>query len=240
MVHVGHSSYVIGDKVYFTLRNSNIIGVLSVIDGKFDYILGPLEESPYQNDLYGGICVFNNKIVLCPYNAKKIWMYDICTGKWESFDVPWQGIGRQDSQFTGMYLFNEKVFMFGDHANDIYVFDIVERKGEYILNKKNQMWGSSFAVIEDKLYIGISYINQIIVIDLNSYAQKNIVVSELADIAGIQIVDNMICCIPRSGGSGKLVLLNREGKLVDSYNIPLIEILRGTVAFGDELLIYGI
>ncbi len=237
--HIGHSSTIFNDSIYFTMRDVNIVGRIDIETGITNYLIGPNEESPYKTDLYGGICVTENEVILCPYNANYLWIYTKTDHKWTNYDIPWHGMGSQEYQFTGAFLKDNKVFMMGDHALDIYVFDLQLREGKYILKEKKQLWGGSYALWDNKLAVGISYTNNYLLLDLETYEQKTESISDIGRIAGIQYDDEKLWFVPRNCESGRIVVTDLSGNIINTYVLNNGGEVLGGMKTENAMYVYG-
>ena len=238
--HVASATVLFNNMIYFAMRDVNIIGCLNLNDGRVKYIMGPNGESPYNIDLYGGICATEKELVLCPYNAKYLWVYTYNEKQWTNYEIPWHGLGKQNNQFSGAVLKNNKIFMMGDHASDIYVFDLISRTGEYILEDKMQVWGGNFACWDDKIAIGISYTNNYLLLDLNTYEQKKRILPEMSRIVSIQYDSDRLWFIPGNCKSENIVSTDLFGNIVEVYGINNCDEVLGGIKTENVLLLYGI
>ena len=179
--------------LYFTIMEVNVIGVIDIEKEKIEYIIGPKKEKSLLNSLYGGICKWEDYLILAPYNASKIWIYNIPSKEWREIGIPTDAtlINRKGECFSGIELVDDKVYLFGYGISCILEMDLRSFKTNILVRfdevglKGMKLWAKSYVLSNRTLYLAVNDSNIIIKINCVNKSIDLIEIGSGKKLAGI-------------------------------------------------------
>lgn len=229
---------------------SDGIPVIFVIDRVSDVIVDCFvcpEEANIEGEVFSGLLVYENSLILVPQNAKDVWIFHLVDKKWHKVDIS-KYINRDSrNKFRGGCIKSGILYMFGYSYRGIIAIDINDNKmWELAQNKTNLggLLGLSIVELNDKVYLPVRSMNGIICIDTRSSMleiRKTDVHSEIAN-DGLAYDGRHYYLLKNSGN--ELIVLNEEFSLeyrlkLDAFFNSKINYFEGIVYFSGKLILFG-
>lgn len=229
--------------VYFICQSINVIGRIELETKEINYILGPKEEPFYCDNLYVNIHIWNNQLMIIPYNAKNMYIYDIRIEKWKTIEL-FGNVSNNCALVSGSLLYEKCIYLLSDYDSDVIRYNLEEGIYDYPFNiKKNNdgaktyFGGLSVAIKDGIIYIAQHYTNIVIMCDTKtgSVSFKSF---DGGNFFGTSFDGKYIWINPDSS-QNKVIRWDDKNESVKSYEIPNMSHIWGMVHIDEGHLLYG-
>ena len=202
---LAENAVTMNNKIYCICKDFAVLFSINMDDGMIEIIGNLPKEKFFLKQSCRKIINYENRLIFVPYNAKYIHIYDIKNNNWTEIEYP-------DNESEGYkyiegLVYNNKVIMIGACAKNIIELDM----SSYEVKIINTYFGkydkfidlfcrSGFAIVDNYLYVALAVSNEVIKINLDSYAFDVVKVGN-ESYSGITFDGKTFWLTPRRGNN---------------------------------------
>lgn len=223
--------YLDSGKLIFSAGNFNGLYEYSIIEKKLKFIGNFINEGILSQQLYGKVNKYKQKLIYAPLAAENIALYDLESGKFGSIKLPRPKVAcGYESKFLNSIMFDNKIYMFPGYAPYIAECNLEREKVNVFdswYDEYMKKWGKEsyllfnydLVMIENQIYLPSAQHSGLFryVLDRNQF-QFIEVQCNCQFISTIAYDGQRFWC---STNSGKLLILETDGTIIDEVDISL-------------------
>lgn len=168
------------ENVYFISRDTNILCVINIQSCQIDILSSIPDEDFFQTRLGAKLCIWNNKLILAPMNAKKIWIYDLKGKTWDGIEIKDYGEKYRNVKFFRIILIDNWLYFIGTSYPAIIVLDLLNGVLTYheemyaaLLEKREKIidgfFRDDYVRINDDIYMASCLDNKVLKMHLKAF-----------------------------------------------------------------------
>ena len=219
----------VGNMVYGSLEDKNGLCSVNLRSGKATLLKVYENEKYSEQRLYHSLIKAGKYIVFIPANADKIALYNLDEGNLDYIDCL-SSQKRKEPLYRNAVAIGDFVYIFGDTYKSILKMSLSTKKtieclenNQMLKGEKKSYFGEGHAFFDNKLYIPLSSINALFVMDVNTGVQEYIKLELPSDgLGGIEQDGNYIWIVGKGERSNFLAKYNIYTSSTDLYDLPKV------------------